>query len=78
MCIIHHACTDPTAPRNVSVQGAVSFGLQVSWTPPEDSGGRPISEYIIMVVEGITVRRPGNETLYTIVDRSIMENTTYR
>ena len=60
------------------VTGVSSFALNVSWEPPADDGGRPISGYYVTVNN--TERTAGADVRYLLVfDRdALMENTTYR
>ena len=41
----------PAPPRDVEVSEIFSSSCQLSWTEPEDDGGSPITNYIIMVKE---------------------------
>ena len=60
------------------VTGVASIALNVSWEPPADNGGRPISGYYVTVNN--TENRVGADVRYLlVVDRvALMENTTYR
>ena len=60
------------------VTGVSSFVLNVTWEPPTNNGGRPISGYYVTVNN--TENQVGADVGYLlVVDRdALMEKTTYK
>jgi len=55
-------------PQNVMAMGVSAFGFSVSWEPPLDNGGRPVTSYQVVYtnLDGVAtmpfVTVPGNVT----------------
>ena len=43
----HLSCTAPGTPTGVSVQALSCHSLNVTWSPPEETGGLPVTGYNI-------------------------------
>ena len=70
--------TAPSEPQNLVVASVSSFALDVSWEPPADNGGRPISGYYVTVNNTEMMVEPGALSLRVRDEEVLMENTTYK
>jgi hypothetical protein len=69
--------TGAGAPTNVTASGAPSPGpgrAVISWSPPANTGGAPITGYTIRDNAGNTFTAPGTSTSATISDPSVPAN----
>ena len=37
----------PSAPRDLQVKDTTDQSITVTWSPPEDDGGKPVTNYVI-------------------------------
>jgi titin len=58
--------TEPSAPLNVTARGG--FDATVSWQPPVDDGGRPVTEYVVTGAPSGLCRVPATARTCTIED----------
>ena len=70
-------CSAPGTPANVSVQALYCHSLNVTWSPPDETGGLPITGYNISYTDTANAVRYGFSKSVAVFLQQLNPDTKY-